>query len=154
MTYVFVPVRTTTHPPPPSPPATDFSSCDNFRTTFRISFIFGRIDGPDICISWLDFGRLSWWPWPWIFKVKYGIFAISQPKWSDCRETKGKHIDWSLHPKMWPSALTLAMTVALNFKVKYGICYISAKNGPIATKWKANISIANRYRTTLVTFAA
>ena len=26
-------------------------------------------------------------------------------------------------------------------KVKYGICYISAKNGPIATKRKANISI-------------
>ena len=27
------------------------------------------------------------------------------------------------------------------FKVKYKICYISAKNGPIATKLKANISI-------------
>ena len=27
------------------------------------------------------------------------------------------------------------------FKVKYGICYISVKNGPIATKQKANISI-------------
>ena len=27
------------------------------------------------------------------------------------------------------------------FKIKYGICYISAKNGPIAMKWKANISI-------------
>ena len=27
------------------------------------------------------------------------------------------------------------------FKVKYGICYISTKNGPIATKRKANISI-------------
>ena len=27
------------------------------------------------------------------------------------------------------------------FKVKYGICYISAKNGPIATKRKANTSI-------------
>ena len=27
------------------------------------------------------------------------------------------------------------------FKVKSGICYISAKNGSIATKQKANISI-------------
>ena len=27
------------------------------------------------------------------------------------------------------------------YEVKYGICYISAKNGPIATKRKANISI-------------
>ena len=27
------------------------------------------------------------------------------------------------------------------FKVRYAICYISTKNGLIATKWKANISI-------------
>ena len=27
------------------------------------------------------------------------------------------------------------------FKVKYGICYISAKNGPIATERKTNILI-------------
>ena len=26
------------------------------------------------------------------------------------------------------------------FKVKYGICYISAKNGPVATKRKVNLS--------------
>ena len=31
--------------------------------------------------------------------------------------------------------------IADTFKVKYGICYISAKNGLIATKRKANISI-------------
>ena len=36
---------------------------------------------------------------------------------------------------MGPSGLTLAMT---KFKVKYRIGYISAKNGPIATKRKAN----------------
>ena len=42
---------------------------------------------------------------------------------------------------MWPSSLTLAMTLTLNLKVKYEICYISAKNGPIATKQKANILI-------------
>ena len=40
---------------------------------------------------------------------------------------------------MRPSGLTLTMT--LNFKVKYGICYISAKNGPTDTKQKANILI-------------
>ena len=44
-------------------------------------------------IVWLDFGRFSLWPWPKIFKVKYGI------------------------------------------------CFISAKNGSIVTKQKANISI-------------
>ena len=58
-----------------------------------ISFIFGTIIGPDLKITWLDFGRFWSWPWPRFFKVKYGI------------------------------------------------CYISAKNGPIATKRKANISI-------------
>ena len=42
---------------------------------------------------------------------------------------------------MWPSGLTLAMTFTLNFQVKYGISYISAKSGPIATKRKENISI-------------
>ena len=42
---------------------------------------------------------------------------------------------------MWPAGLTLAMTLTLIFKVKYRICYIPAKNGPIATKRKANISI-------------
>ena len=61
-------------------------------------------------------------------------FAIS-PKWSDCHETKSKHIDWTLVLKfdhrVWPWI----------FKVKYRICYVSAKNGPIATKRKANISI-------------
>ena len=33
------------------------------------------------------------------------------------------------------------MTLTLNFKVKYGICYISAKNGLIAMTQNANISI-------------
>ena len=42
---------------------------------------------------------------------------------------------------MWPSGLTLARPWPLIFKVKYGIFYISAKSGPIATKRKANISI-------------
>ena len=42
---------------------------------------------------------------------------------------------------MWPTDLTFTVTMTLNFKVKYRICYISAKNGPIATKQKANISI-------------
>ena len=62
-------------------------------------------------------------------------------KWSDCPEAKCKHIDWTLGlkcdhqvwpwPWLWPCI----------FKVKYRICYISAKNGLIATERKANISI-------------
>ena len=68
-------------------------------------------------------------------------FTISQPKWSDCHETKCKHIyrtvglkcDHRVWPWPWPWPWI--------FKVKHGIGYISAKNGPIATKRKANISI-------------
>ena len=39
--FVFVPIRT-------PPPAADTCSWDNFWTTFRISFIFGTIVGPDL----------------------------------------------------------------------------------------------------------
>ena len=59
-------------------------------------------------------------------------------KWSDCHQTKSKHIDWTLGLKcdhrVWPWPWPWPRF----FKVKYGICYISAKNGPIATKWKAD----------------
>ena len=62
-------------------------------------------------------------------------------KWSDCHETKSKHINWTpglkcdhqIWPWPWPWPWI--------FKVKYEICYISTKSGPIATKQKANISI-------------
>ena len=102
--------------------------------------------GPDLQITWLDFGRFSLWPWPWIFKVIY----LSQ-NWCDCHETTSKHIDASnviigfdlFHgldlefsrskmvwlprnkrqtyrlnsmPQMWPLGLTLAITLTLNFQ--------------------------------------
>ena len=75
------------------------------------------------------------------FQGQIWNFLYLSQKWSDCHETKSKHIDWTLGlrcdhrvwhwPWPWPWI----------FKVKYRICYISAKNGPIATKRKANISI-------------
>ena len=68
-------------------------------------------------------------------------FAYLSQKWSDCHETKSKHIDWTLglrcDHRVWPWPWPWTWI----FKVKYRICYISAKNGPIATKRKANISI-------------
>ena len=68
-------------------------------------------------------------------------FVIYQPKWSDCYETKSKHINWTQGLKydhqIWPWPWPWPWI----FKVKYGISYISAKSGPIATKQKANISI-------------
>ena len=69
--------------------------------------------------------------------MKYGICYI----WSDCHEMKSKHIDWTQGLKCdhrgWPWPWHWPWI----FKVKYWICYISVKNGPIATKRKANISI-------------
>ena len=70
----------------------------------------------------------------------YNLLYLSQ-KWSDCHETNSNHIDWTLGPKcdhrVWPWPWPWPWI----FKVKYRICYISAKKGPIATKRKANISI-------------
>ena len=65
-------------------------------------------------------------------------------KWSDCHETKSKHIDWTLGLKCdhqiwpWPSHWLWI------FKVKYEICYISTKSGPIATKRKAKYRLNSR----------
>ena len=70
----------------------------------------------------------------------WNLLYLSQ-KWSDCHETKSKHIDRTLGLKydhqVWPWPWHWPWI----FKVKHKICYISAKNGPIATKRKANISI-------------
>ena len=63
-------------PSPPPPPTTDICSRDNFWTTFRISFIFGRY----MTITCrLDYLIIFWSIFVltltlnWIFKVKYGI---------------------------------------------------------------------------------
>ena len=62
-------------------------------------------------------------------------------KWCNCHETKSIHIDWSQDLKcdhwVWPWPWPWPWI----FKVKYGIGYMSVKNGPIATKQKANTSI-------------
>ena len=62
-------------------------------------------------------------------------------KWSDCHETKSKHIDRSQDLKYDHWVWSWTWLWPWVFKVKFGIGYISAKNGPIATKRKANTSI-------------
>ena len=68
--------------------------------------------------------------------------AISLPKMVRLpRNEKRTH---RLNPRsqMWPSDLTLALTLTFNFQGQiWEICYISTKSGPIATRRKANISI-------------
>ena len=77
----------------------------------------------------LEFSRQIW-----------NLLYLSQ-KWCNWQETKSKHIDWTLGLKwdhrVWPWPWTWPWI----FKVKSGICYISAKNGSIAMKQKANILI-------------
>ena len=74
------------------------------------------------------------WPWSWIFQGQiWNLLYLSQ-KWSDCHETKGKHMDWTLGHWIWHWPWPWLWI----FKVKFGICYISAKNGLIVTKWKVH----------------
>ena len=70
----------------------------------------------------------------------YNMLYLSQ-KWSDCHETKSKHIDWTLGLKCDHRVWHWPWPWPWIFEVKYRICYISSKDGPIATKWKANILI-------------
>ena len=73
----------------------------------------------------------------------WNLLYLSQ-KWSDCHKTKSKHIDWILGLKfdnwVWPWPWPWLWI----FKVIYAICYISAKNGPITTKWNANNRLTSR----------
>ena len=120
---------------------------------------------PQILVHAINFEHLfrfftvldDWWPCPVDYLIRFwSIFVATLTLnfevqiwnllylnhiWSDCHETKIKHIDWTLGLKcdhwLWPWPWLSPWI----FKVKYRICYISAKNGPIATKRKANISI-------------
>ena len=75
------------------------------------------------------------------FQGQISNWLYLSQKWSDCHETKSKHIDWSQDLKcdhqVWPWPWPWPWI----FKVKYEICYIWTKSGPIATKQKANILI-------------
>ena len=127
---VFVPVRAT--------PAADICARDNFWTTFFISFISGRIDGPHLLNAWLEFGRFL--PWPDLQFLRSNMeFSISQPKM--VRLPRNKKHNWTLGIKwehqVWPWLWPWPWI----FKVKCGICFILAKNGPIVTKRKTNTRI-------------
>ena len=90
------------------PLATGFCSSDNFWTTFQISFILSSLAG------------LMTWPIDYLIKF-WSIFVVTltlnfqgqiwnslylSQKWSDCHETKSKHIDRTLSLKcdhqIWP----------------------------------------------------
>ena len=62
-----------------------------------------------------DFGQFLLWPWPWIFKVKYGICYISAGNGLIARNEK-QTFRLNSRPQIWPLGLTLAMTLTLNFQ--------------------------------------
>ena len=51
-------------------------------------------------------------------------------KWSDCHETKSKHIDCTLCLKCDHRVRPWTCSWPWIFKVKYGVCYISNRSGP------------------------
>ena len=98
-------------------------------------------------IDWtlgLKFDNWVWpWPWPWLWIFQghiWNLLYLSQ-KWSNYHKMKCKQ-----SIELEASNVTIRFDLGHDldlwiFKVKYGICYISAKNGPFATERKANISI-------------
>ena len=80
------------------------------------------------------------------FQGQISNWIYLSQKWSDCHGTKSEHIDWTLGLKcdhqIWPWPWPWPWPWI--FKVKYEICFISTKNGPIAMRRKANISIWTR----------
>ena len=87
------------------------------------------------CLPWpIDYLNRFWWIFVVTFTSNFqgqiwNLLYLNQ-RWCDCHGTKSKHIDWSqglkwdhqVSPWPWPWPWM--------FKVKYGICYISAKNRP------------------------
>ena len=75
------------------------------------------------------------------FQGQISNWLYLSQEWFNCHEMKSKHIDWTLGFKcdhrVWPWPWLWPWI----FKVKYRIGYISAKNGSIAMKRKANILI-------------
>ena len=118
-----------------------------------------------------DYQNWPWpWLWPWIFKINHGICYIS-PKVVLLSQNEKQTYWLNSRPPMWPSELTLAMTLTLNFQgqnwkilTELSDCHetknecinstlglkcnhhilnscISGMAGPIDVKWKGSKSI-------------
>ena len=70
----------------------------------------------DLNFSKFDHQIWPWpWYWPWTFKVKYRISYISLKMVRLARDENQAH-RLNSRPQMWPSNLTLAMALTLNFQ--------------------------------------
>ena len=70
--------------------------------------------------------------------------TISLPKMVRLPQNEKQTHQLNSRPQMWPSDLTLALTLTLNFQGQIWNCYISTKSGLIAMKQKADLSIWTR----------
>ena len=144
---------------------------------FLYRFVSRRRRRPQILVHAITFEHLfrflsffdDCWTWPIDYLIRvWSILVVTLTlnfqgqiwnllylcqKWSDRHETKIKHIDWNLGLKCDHYVCTWTWPWPWLFKVKYGICYISAKNGAIATKRKANISIDVKASNVTIEFA-
>ena len=79
---------------------------------------------------------------PWLF-TKFPDFSLT---------LKNKNFPW-LFPDRWqPCVWPWPWYWRWIFKVKHGICYISAKIDPLATKQKENISIGHKASNVTISF--
>ena len=67
--------------------------------------------------------------------------AISQPKMIRMPQNKKQTCWLYSNPQMWPSDLTLAVTLTLNFQGQIWNSWYLGQKGLIAMKQKANMSI-------------
>ena len=99
---------------PPAPPAANFVHAITLNN-FLDFFHFWR----DCWLRPIDYLIRYWSIFLVILALNFQgqiwkLLYLNQ-KLFDCHETESKHIDWILG-LMWPSGLTLAMTLTLNFQ--------------------------------------
>ena len=72
------------------------------------------------------------WPWPWVLDLQFSRsnmkFAMSQPIMVQLPRNTKQTYQLNSSPYMWPSDLTLAMTLTLNFPGQiWNLLYLSKK---------------------------
>ena len=96
-----------------------WSDCHETKQTYRLN------SRPQMWPSGLTLAMTL----SWNFQGQIHNLLYLNQKWSHCHETKNKHIDWTIGLKcdhwVWPWTWPWLWV----FKVKYEICYISAKSG-------------------------
>ena len=91
---------------------------------------------------WLILFMTGDWPWPWIFKVKIWL-ATSQGKMLGLPQNKIQTYPLNARPEMWPSILTLDMTLTLDFQGQiFSMLYLRKIGDWLPQNKKANIDWA------------